>query len=229
MDSEHIRNLRHTRWLAVSGLIAILLASLFGFRQTQVSHNESQQNLAASLAANSAKLLTDSHDRASEPGSSAIESVRINPTLKETGPLRAAVFILPADEKSDLQKARTGETCSRMASPRDGATLAIGRDNGSAQLIDVVNKKPIGYLTPDEEPAANIEVQGAPTARHRTTMRPFPWPSIPLARRCGWRPRWRRACLGLARWTRVAADFPRRTTFASIVLPQGEPACDGWR
>jgi WD40 repeat protein len=162
LDSADIRNLRHTRWLAASGLIAILLASLFGFRQTQVSHNESQQNLAASLAANSAKLLTDSHDRASEAALLAIESVRINPTFEGNRALRAAVSILPADEKSYLpESSDPAERVRDMAASRDGATLAIGRDNGSAQLIDVVNKKPIGYLTPDEEPAANIEVQGA--------------------------------------------------------------------
>ena len=38
--------------------------------------------------------------------------------------------------------------------------LAVARDNGSAQLIDVVHHKPVGYLAPDENPAAHIELRG---------------------------------------------------------------------
>src|SRR4029077_2399861 len=43
LDGADIRNQRHTRVLASSGVIAILLASLFAFRQTRVSHEESLQ------------------------------------------------------------------------------------------------------------------------------------------------------------------------------------------
>lgn len=163
LDGADIRNQRHTRLLVASGLIAILLASLFAFRQTRVSHQESLQNLAARLASDSVKLLTDSPDRAREAALLAIESTRINPSFEGNSALRAAVSLLPADvqfyppESSD-----PAERIRDIAFSRDGATLAVARDDGSTQLIDVVNKKPIGYFTPDEQSAASIELPGAP-------------------------------------------------------------------
>ncbi len=48
-----------------------------------------------------------------------------------------------------------------LAFSRDGATLAVVRDEGSTQLIDVINHKPIAYFIPDEHPAASIELLGA--------------------------------------------------------------------
>jgi len=162
LDGADIRNLRQTRLLAASGLAAILLASLFAFLQTRVSHKESLQNLAASLAANSAKLLTDSPGRAREAALLAIESVRISSSFEGNRALRAAVSVLPAD--AQLYPPESSDPAERVrdiASSRDGATLAVARDNGSVQLIDVLDKKPIGYLAPDEQPAASIEVGGA--------------------------------------------------------------------
>jgi hypothetical protein len=97
LDGEDIRNQRHTRVLAASGVIAILLASLFAFLQTRASHEESLQNLAARLAANSVKVLTDSPDRAREAALLAVESTRINPSFEGNSALRAAVSLLPAN------------------------------------------------------------------------------------------------------------------------------------
>jgi WD40 repeat protein len=162
LDGADIRNQRHTRWIAASGILAILLASLFAFRQTGVSHQESLENLAARLASDSVKVLADSPDRAREAALLAIESTRIHPSFEGNSALRAAVSLLPADaqfyrpEDSDPD-----ERVRDMAFSRDGASLAVARDNGSTQLIDVVNKKAIGYFTPDEQPAASIELPGA--------------------------------------------------------------------
>jgi WD40 repeat protein len=162
LDSADIRNLRHTRWIAASGLIAVALAFVFAFRETRVSHKESLQNLAASLAANSAKLLTDSPDRAREAALLAIESVRINPSFEGNRALRSAVSLLPAGVQFyPPESPDPAERVRDLASSRDGATLAVGRDNGSLQLIDVSHRKPIGYFAPDEQPAATIEVRGA--------------------------------------------------------------------
>ncbi len=162
LDGEDIRNLRHTRLLASSALIAILLASLLAFRQTRVSHRESLQNHAASLAANSAKVLADSPDRAREAALLAIESIRINPTFEGNRALRDAVSLLPAEAQSyPPQSSDPAERVRDMAYSGDGATLAVGHDDGSVQLINVRDKKLIGYLGPDEEPAASINVSGA--------------------------------------------------------------------
>jgi WD40 repeat protein len=162
LDGEDIRNLRHTRLLAASGLIAILLASLFAFRQTLVSHKESLQNRAASLATSSAKVLTDSPDRARVAALLAIESIRINASFEGNRALRDAVSLLPADAQSyPPESPDPAERVRDMASSRDGATLAVAHDDGSVQLINVRDKKLIGYLGPDEQPAASIKVSGA--------------------------------------------------------------------
>src|SRR5271169_1346448 len=81
LDGADIRNQRHARLFAASCIIAIFVASLFAFRQTRVSHEESLQNLAARLAANSAKILADNPDRAREAALLAIESTRISPSF----------------------------------------------------------------------------------------------------------------------------------------------------
>jgi len=163
LDGADIRNQRHTRLIAASGMIAILLASLFAFRQTRVSQQESLQNLAARLAGDSVKVLADRPDRAREAALLAIESTRIHPSFEGNSALRAAVSLLAADAQFYLpQISDPDERVRDMAFSRDGASLAVARDDGSTQLIDVVNKKPIGYFTPDEQPAASIELPGAP-------------------------------------------------------------------
>jgi WD40 repeat protein len=163
LDSSDIRTQRHNRLLAASGLIAILLASLFAFRQTRVSHEEALRNLAARLAANSVKVLTDSPDRTREAALLAIESTRLNPSFEGNIALRAAASLLPADAQFyPPESSDPAERVRDVAFSRDGALLAVARDDGSTQLIDVVNKKPIGYFTPDEQPVASIELPGAP-------------------------------------------------------------------
>jgi len=163
LDGADIRNQRHARLIAASGMMAVLLASLFAFRQTRVSHQESLQNLAARLAGDSVKVLTDSPDRAREAALLAIESTRIHPSFEGNSALRAAVSLLPADEQFYSPEISDPDQRVRdLAFSSDGASLAVARDDGSTQLIDVVNKKPIGYFTPDEQPAASIEIPGVP-------------------------------------------------------------------
>ena len=163
LDGTDIRIRRQNRLLATSGLIAILLTALFALRQARLSHEESIQNLAASLAANSSKVLADSPDRAHEAALLAIESNRLNPSFEGNQALRAAVSLLPASahvyppEDSDPT-----ERIRDMAFSPDGSILAVARDDGSTQLIDVVNYKPLGFFEADEHPAARIEIPGDP-------------------------------------------------------------------
>jgi len=49
-----------------------------------------------------------------------------------------------------------------MAFSRDGSILAVARDDGSTQLIDVVNHKPLGFFEAVEQPVARIEIPGDP-------------------------------------------------------------------
>ena len=163
LDGADIRIQRRTRLLAAFVLIAVLLIGLFALRQTRRSHEVSLQNVAASLAANSAKLLADSPDRAGEAALLAIESSRLKPSFEGTQALRAAVSLLPAapqfyppGDSNPYQRVRD------LAFSPDGAVLAVARDDGSTQLIDSVNHKPVGYFTPDEQPAARIELPTDP-------------------------------------------------------------------
>jgi WD40 repeat protein len=163
LDGADIRIRRQIRLLATSGLSAILLTALFALRQTRQSQEESVQNLAASLAANSSKVLTDSPDRAREAALLAIESNRLSPSFEGNQALRAAVSLLaesaqlyPAEDSSPTERIRD------MAFSRGGTILAVARDDGSTQLIDVINHKPVGFFEPDEQPAARIELPGHP-------------------------------------------------------------------
>jgi WD40 repeat protein len=163
LDGADIRIRRQTRLLAASGLIAILLIALFALRQTGLSHKESVRNLAASLAANSAKVLSDSPNRSREAALLAIESNRLNPSFEGNQALRAAVSILPAG--AQLYPPEDSNPTRRirdMAFSSDGAILAVARDDGSTQLIDVVNHKPVGFFEPDEQPAADIVLPANP-------------------------------------------------------------------
>jgi WD40 repeat protein len=163
LDGADIRMQRHIRLLAASGLIVILLIALFALRQTRLGREESIQNLAASLASDSAKVLADNPDRAREAALLAIESNRLSPSFEGNQALRAAVSLLPAaaqfypPEDSDPD-----ERIRDMAFSPDGTLLAIGRDNGSTQVIDVVNHKSKGYFEPDEQPRARIDFAGDP-------------------------------------------------------------------
>jgi WD40 repeat protein len=158
-----IRVQRRTRLVATSGLIVILLIALFALRQTRLSHEESIQNLSASLAANSAKVLADSPDRAREAALLAIESNRLNPSFEGNQALRAAVALLPAAPQFYApEDSNPTERIRDMAFSPDGALLAVARDDGSTQIIDVLKHKPVGYFTPDEQPVARIEVPGNP-------------------------------------------------------------------
>jgi WD40 repeat protein len=163
LDGADIRIRRQNRLLATSGLFAILLTALFALRQTNQSEKVSVQNLAASLAANSAKVLADSPGRAGEAALLAIESNRLNPSFEGNQALRAAVSLLPASLQVYPQEdPNPAERIRDMAFSPDGAMLAVARDDGSTQLLDVMNRKPLGFFEPDEQPAAHIELPGEP-------------------------------------------------------------------
>jgi WD40 repeat protein len=159
LDGADIRSRRHARWLAATTLIAILLIALFALRQTHESQRESTQNMAASLAASSAKLLADSPDRAAEAALLAIESNRLSPSFEANQALRAAASLLPAGSQYyPPDNPNSGERVRDIAFSANGLFLAVGRDDGSTQLVDLGKRKPRGYFTPDAQPAARIDL-----------------------------------------------------------------------
>ena len=163
LDGADVRIRRQTRLAAASALIIILLTALFALRQSRLSRTESIENVAATLAANSNKVLADSPDRAPEAALLAIESNRLHPSFEGNQALRAAVSILPAGAQSyPPQDSNPSERIRDMAFSSDGAILAVARDDGSTQLFDVKNHKLFGFFEPDEQPAAHIEVSENP-------------------------------------------------------------------
>ncbi len=163
LDGVDIRTRRHTRLLAASGLIVILLTALFALRENRLSRKESLQNLAATLAVNSAKVLADHPDRVREAAFLAIESNRLNPSFEASQALRAAVSVLPAGAQFYApDNPGPGGRVRDLAFSPDGAILAVAREDGSTQLLDLVKRRPVGYFNPDEKPAATIEIPGAP-------------------------------------------------------------------
>lgn len=162
LDGADILARRHARRLAASGLAVILLTSLFAYRQTRLSREESVENHAARLAADSAKLLADSPDRAREAALLAIESTRLSPSFEGNQALRAAVSVLPANSRLyEPNVADPAERIRDMAFSPDGALLAVVRDDGSTQLMDFAGNKAPVFVDPDDQPAANIQL-GSP-------------------------------------------------------------------
>ena len=161
LDGADIRIRRQTRLLAGAGLISILLTAAFALRQYRQSREESVRNLAASLAANSAKVLAESPDRAREAALLAIESNRLNPSFEGNQALRAAVSLLPPNAHLyPLEGPSASPRVRDVTFSLDGAMLAVARDEGSIQLIDVVKHKATGFFEPDEQPAAFIKLRG---------------------------------------------------------------------
>jgi WD40 repeat protein len=161
LDGADIRVRRHARMIAAVGLIALLVVAVFAVRQTRVSRDESTQNFAARLAAHSAKVLADNPDRVREAALLAVESTRLNPSFDGNQALRSAVALLPgAAQFYPPPDSNPDERIRDMAFSPDGALLAVARDDGSTQVIDVANHRPVGYFTSDAQPLARIKVPG---------------------------------------------------------------------
>jgi WD40 repeat protein len=161
LDGADIRMQRQTRLLATCAIIAILLFALFAVRQTGLSDEELRKNKAAELAGNSVKVLADNPDRASEAALLAIESNRLNPSFDANQALRAAVSLLPEGAQFYSSEApNSTERVRDIAFSPNGALLAVARDDGSTQLIDLAAHKALGYFVADDQPAAHIELPG---------------------------------------------------------------------
>jgi WD40 repeat protein len=163
LDGADIRSRRQVRLVAAGGLIAILATLIIAAWQYRLSHKESVQNLAARLATKSATILADNPDRTREAALLAIESDRLSPSIEANQALRAAVSLLPAGAQFYAPEDASPEQRIRdIAFSPDGSLLAAVRDNGSTQLIDIKTHQAIGYIGPDETPAAHIEVAADP-------------------------------------------------------------------
>jgi WD40 repeat protein len=159
LDGEDIRARRQSRLLAGAALLALLATGLFGWWQTRVSHEESTRRLAAALASQARQVLTDHPDETREAALLAIESNRLYPTPEGNEALRTAVSLLPASAQFYQADSADPEPRVRdMAFSPNGDILAAVRDNGSTQLIDLAARRSIGYIGPDEKPAASLEL-----------------------------------------------------------------------
>ncbi len=171
LDGADVRAQRQTRALAVCALSAILIAGLFGLRQKRNSDEEFTQNMAASLAASSVKVLADRPDQIREAALLAIESDRLYPSPQANQALRNAVSLLPADAQSypadngDPGNGDLDQRVREMAFAPSGTILAAVRDNGTMELLDLAKRQRIGYFAPDEKPGARLAVGEEPKDR----------------------------------------------------------------
>jgi len=161
LDGADVRLQRQTRWMATAALGAIVLATVIALWLARLNREESKQSLAADLASRSAKVLRDHPDQAREAASLAIESNRLYPSFESNQALRAAVSLLPAAAQFyPPEDTSSDERVRDVAFTRDSGMLAVGRDNGSTQIIDLAKRQALGYFAPDLEPAAKIDVSG---------------------------------------------------------------------
>ena len=158
LDGADVRSRRITRQFVGAGLLSILFIALFALFLWNWGRGNSIQNLAANLASSSAKMLSDSPDRAREAALLAIESNRLHPSFEGNQALRSAVSLLPAGEQLYTPEPGIALRVRDLAFSPDGVTLAVARDDGSTQLIDVGKHKAAGFFTPDQRPAAQIQL-----------------------------------------------------------------------
>lgn len=159
LDGADVRMRRHTRWIAASGLIAILVIALFAWRQTLKKDEETVRNLAHDIAVSSAKVLAEGPDRARESALLAIESNRLSPSFEGNQALRGATSLLPAGVQFDLSRGSDpSERVRDMAFSPDGGRVAVARDDGSTQIFDVVNRKSLAHFALAEPVGPTLEV-----------------------------------------------------------------------
>lgn len=182
LDGADIENRRRTRRLVASVLISLLLIALFALYQFRVSHKESVQNLAASLATSSAKVLADSPDRAREAALLAIESNRLYPSFEANQALRGAVSLLPASEQLYAPDPGAAERVRDLAFSPDAprSPLRAMTVPPSSLMLRTTNLS--DSLSRTNSPLPTLTLPATLKIFRRTTIRPFPWPSTPPAR-----------------------------------------------
>ena len=159
LDGEDIRAQRQSRMLAASGLIALAITGAFAWWKAHQDSQETTQHSAATLASESRKVLAEHPGQTREAVLLAIESNRLSPSLAGNQALRDVVSLLPAGAQAyQVENADPDQRVRDLAFSSNGNMLAAARDDGSTQLINLVNKKPLGYVSVDKTPAAHIEL-----------------------------------------------------------------------
>jgi WD40 repeat protein len=166
LDGEDVHQLGRTRLLArsaVAGLVALTLASsiaaLIAVQQRRLAQAERAEAveqgriaLARQLAAQSSLVRRQNPDRLPLAVLLALESVERHPSFEGNQSLRAALTLLPqvAWSSSHASAPERGRVRSLGFSP-DGALLAVAREDGTAELVDVRSRRSVATLAPEAE------------------------------------------------------------------------------
>jgi WD40 repeat protein len=175
LDGEDVRQLARTRLLArsaVAGLVALTLASsiaaLIAVQQRRLAQAERAEAveqgriaLARQLAAQSSLVLRQNPDRLPLAVLLALESVDRHPSFEGNQALRAALTLLPqvAWSSSHASAPQRGRVRALGFSP-DGARLAVAREDGTAELVDVDARRSVATLAHDAEGGGVAEIPG---------------------------------------------------------------------
>lgn len=167
LDGEDVRQLARTRLLAraaVAGLaaltVAAIVSALLAVQQRRAAQAEravaveqGRIALARQLAAQSSLVLRQNPDRLPLAVLLALESVERYPSFEGNQALRAALTLLPRVEwsSSHVSAPERGRVRSLGFSP-DGALLAVAREDGTAELVDVRSRSTVATLAHDAEP-----------------------------------------------------------------------------
>ncbi len=159
LDGMDIRLQRQARLLAGLAAIVILITAGFALWQMNLGHHNLDQKLAANLAAQSRDVLAHHPDQAREAAFLAIESNRLAPSFDGNQALRASVSLLPIGAQFYApQSSDPSQRVRDLAFSPNGSTLATARDDGSIELFDIASHTRMGYIGPDREPKAKVEL-----------------------------------------------------------------------
>ena len=171
---EDVRQYRRTRrltWSAVSGLAALALfataAAIAAIQQrdtarAQRAEAERQTRVARArqLAAQSATLLVQSPDQLTLAALLAVESTRQHGSFEGNQALRTALAVLPRTVRTQEDSLPGRDRVRVVAFSPDGRHVAVGRDNGTVSLVDLVSGRPTLALSHEEHPGAIVQLPG---------------------------------------------------------------------
>lgn len=168
---QHRRTLR-IAWAAAASLAVLTLASVVAavvaWQQRNIAEaqralavEQSHIALARQLAAQSTSVRMQFADRLPLAVLLASESTRLHPSFEGNQALRAALTLLPRPIQSYAYDEPGGSGRVRaLAFSPDGNSLAVARDEGTADLFDLSKSTAAKTLYPGEQQAPLIDLAG---------------------------------------------------------------------
>ena len=171
---EDVRQYRRTRrlaWSAATGLavLAILAtgAAIAAVQQRDTARaqraeavRQSRVSLGRQLAAQSAAMLMQSPDQVALAALLAVEATGQHASFEENQALRTALAVLPRTLSTHADSSPGSNRVRVVAFSPDGRYIAAGRENGTADVVDLASDKPPADLPHEANPGAIIQTPG---------------------------------------------------------------------